>query len=84
MWHFQKLEHQRPEFNGILGKDPVTGKIKKTFKPNRWQRIRYMVSYSVVLLFVGLVIAMVAGILIYRGTTQNTWGLIFSSFLNAM
>jgi anoctamin-10/anoctamin-7 len=78
-------EHQRPEFEGILQKDSVTGKMKKISQlTNRQRRFKKCISFNVVAFFILLVIAAVLAIFLYRATLNDEWGPRFCAFLNAV
>lgn len=78
-------ENQRPEFEGELMKDPVTGKIKLMDQTTAGQRRKTTcVSYSIIAFFIALVIALVLSIFMYRATLNDEWGIRFCAFLNAM
>lgn len=85
MFDFAQKEVQRPEFDGKMGKDPVSGKIKKlNTKSVKWRRITNTLSISVIMFFIAVVVAIVAGLFIYRSTLHGAWDLRFVSFLNAI
>jgi anoctamin-10/anoctamin-7 len=78
-------EHQRPEFEGVLQKDPVTGKIKKiSTMTNKMRRCKKFFSCSILFFFVTLVLAIVLSIFLYRATLHDEWGPRFCAFLNAI
>ena len=63
-----QVEEQRPEYVGKYQQDPVTGKTKKVQKLTQNLRLRRTISISVVSLFIGLVLAAVIALFVYRST----------------
>lgn len=61
---YQKVEEQRAGFKGKLEYDPITGKIKKINHSNL--TLRKLVGAVVSVFFVGLVVAAVTGLMIYK------------------
>lgn len=87
MFNIVRKEPQRPEFVGDIGKDPVTGKIKKIAPRSIGKRrANACASWSIVAFFVLLVLAAVLAIFVYRATLSksDTWGIRFCAFLNAI
>ena len=86
MFNVRVKENQRPEFEGELQKDPVSGKIKliEQSTVGRKRKTR-CVSYAIIAFFIALVIAIVLSIFLYRATMKgDVWGARFCAFLNAM
>lgn len=79
-----QVEEQRPEFKGVYKQDPVTGRVKKIQKTSQAIRFRKIISHSIVALFVGLVLAAVIALFLYRATLNpDSWGPTFVGILNA-
>lgn len=87
-WGTSKLEvseGQRSDFAGPWEEDPVTGKMRKRREPGGWPRARKLISFSVVLLFVGLVLAAVVAIFLYRASLSKDSAMLqWTAFINAL
>lgn len=73
-WGTSKLEtsdEQRPQFKGEYKKDEITGRMKKVAPQTRWTTTKKSVGFSVVLVFVCLVLAIVVVLFIYRSTLDQ-------------
>ena len=82
-------EIQRPEFKGELGRDEVTGRMKIIAIVNFKNKVKEVVSYSCILLFIMVVIIAVASIFILRqimkeSDPQSRLGTFLPAFLNAI
>ena len=81
----EKSEGQRSDFAGPWEEDPVTGKMRKRREPGGWPRARKMMSFSVVILFVGLVLAAVVAIFAYRASLSKDSSMLqWTAFINAL
>ena len=79
------IEGQRADFVGPWEVDPVSGKMRKRREPGGWPRFRKMLSFSVVLLFVLLVLAAVVAIFAYRATASADSAMVqWTAFINAI
>lgn len=84
-------EEQRGEYRGKWDKDIVTGRWKKQSEPSYLSILKRTMGGSVVLLFVALVIAVVVGVLFYKGTIKERdpmegymWGIINAVWIKVM
>lgn len=86
MFNVRVKENQRPEFEGELQKDPVSGKIKLIDQTTSGSRRKTKcASYVIVCFFIALVVAIVLSIFLYRATLHgDVWGARFCAFLNAV
>ena len=87
-WGTSNLEvsqGQRSDFAGPWEEDPVTGKMRKRREPGGWPRARKFISFSVVILFVGLVLAAVVAIFLYRASLSKDSAMLqWTAFINAL
>jgi hypothetical protein len=82
---YQKVEEQRAGFKGQMEYDPITGKIKKINHSNL--SLRKLLAALVSIFFVGLVVAAVTGLLIYKAiltTSKDSSSARTIGFLNAI
>lgn len=64
-------EHQRTEYEGVYGKDPVTGKRKKLNHQTAWMRFKRTLSFSVIFVLIALVIIFIVAIFWYKSTIKH-------------
>lgn len=84
---FYEEEEQRGEFRGALQKDPVTGKMKRSQSNFTLYKLKNFLSYSVILVIVVAVIAIVWGIMILRWSLKQAISenrLVLAGLLNAI
>lgn len=88
---YSVIEEQRGEFKGEWGHDDVTGHYKKQSESSCLSFFKRTIGASVVLLFVALVIAVVVGVLFYKGTIKGgdpmegyMWGIINAVWIKVM
>jgi hypothetical protein len=85
MWKQHLEEPQRQEFQGEIGIDDLTGRVKKLKDSAEQNFVKRMFSYAAVAMFVCLVIAVIVGIFLYRATVKNTsWGPAVCAIINAV
>lgn len=63
-----EISQQRPQFIGEFKEDPITGKHKKLRNSAERYRLKQFLSLGVDLLFVGLVLAFLIGMFIFKST----------------
>lgn len=84
-WTQSMEEPQRPDFQGEIGVDEITGKVKKLKTPEKQDLLKKLLSMSVVFIFVGLVISAIIAIFMYRATVNHTsWGPAVCAIINAI
>jgi len=70
----EALNEQRPQFRGEFRKDEITGRMKKVAPVTHWTTTRKAIGFSVLALFVTLVLACVIVLFVYRSTLdQRSW-----------
>jgi len=85
-WGFysEEYEEQRPHFKGVYQKDPITGKMKKVVSDLRKVRVRRILGYGIIVVFVWVVIACVVALFLYRASLSGDWGIRIVGILTAL
>ncbi|CAG9319982.1 unnamed protein product [Blepharisma stoltei] len=81
---FETKEEQRPEYKGKYKKDIVSGKMKKVVDKSKNGIFKNMLGFVTMLFFVGIVIATLVAIFIYRASQKKgSWGPRLAGAFNA-
>lgn len=86
-WGVSGLEDnddQRPEFRGKPGIDEISGKRKKIYVPKGFEKYARFMGYWIILFFVGIVIAAITAIFLFRDRTKYAWGPTVAGIANAI
>ena len=81
---FEETEEQRPEHKGKYRKDEVSGKMKKIYQPVGLEKYAMLMGYSVILFFVGIVIAALVAIFTYRNQGNDNLHKYLPGIVNAV
>ncbi|OMJ94983.1 hypothetical protein SteCoe_1675 [Stentor coeruleus] len=85
--NLSEIEMQRGDFVGNFERDEVTGKMKVIEQENSINKFKKMISYSFILTFILLVVAIVVSIFLFRAyilSVDEKWGAYLPGFLNAI
>ena len=85
--NFYEEEEQRGEFKGKMIRDPVSNNMKRKVINPLWSNIKKLISYSVILVTLVSVIAIIWGIMVARWTLKlaiDDYGLILAGIINAV
>ena len=81
---FEHTEEQRTEHKGVFAKDEISGKMKKIYKPHGIEKYASFMGYSVIILFLGIVIAALVAIFTYRDQGNDSLHTILPGIINAV
>ena len=85
--NFYEEEEQRGEFKGKMIRDPVSNKMKRKVINPLWSNAKRFISYSVIMVILVSVLAIVWGIMAARWSLKlaiNDTGLIIAGIINAV
>lgn len=85
--NYYEEEGQRGAFKGQFGRDEVSGRNKKIRTDSTLYKLKKTTSYSVAVVFVGIVMVAVGSIFMYRASLRaqnNKYGNQICAFINAI
>lgn len=77
-------EEQRTEYKGQPRLDEVSGKLKKIYSAKGLERYIGLMGYGIIIFFIGLAIAALTAIFMFRDQTRYVWGQELAGVINAI